>query len=97
MPGILSLTYKCKTMEIKAIINQPVTDLGLGEEFTNDCKKMGFSTLKQILAKTPKELVSTDGFNYNWLGQLVSYLSSNQMLHFLQPFPGMEKADVSAL
>lgn len=91
------MAYKFKTMEIKAIINQPITDLGLGEEFNNDCRTMGFSTLKQILVKTPNELISTDGFNYNFLGQLVTYLSANKMLHFLQPLPGMEKADVSAL
>ncbi|MES2113208.1 MAG: hypothetical protein V4577_30940 [Bacteroidota bacterium] len=84
-------------MEIKAIINQPIADLGLGEEFNNDCKKMGFSTLKQILVKSPSELISTNGFNYNFLGRLVTYLSANQMLHFLQPLPGVEKADVSAL
>lgn len=91
------MSYKCKTMEIKAIINKPITDLGLGEEFDNGCRKMGFDTLKQILIKTPTELISTDGFNYNWLGQLVTYLSANKMLHFLQPLPGVEKADVSAL
>jgi hypothetical protein len=84
-------------MEIKTIINKPITDLGLGEEFDNGCHKMGFGTLKQILIKTPTELISTDGFNYNWLGQLVTYLSANKMLHFLQPLPGVEKADVSAL
>jgi hypothetical protein len=84
-------------MEIKAIINKPITDLGLSEEFDSGCQKMGFGTLKQILIKTPTELISTDGFNYNRLGQLVTYLSVNKMLHFLQPLPGMEKADVSTL
>lgn len=91
------MSYKCKTMEIKAIINKPITDLGLGKEFDKGCQKMGFDTLKQILIKTPTELISADGFNYNWLGQLVTYLSANKMLHFLQPLPGIEKADVSAL
>jgi hypothetical protein len=84
-------------MEIETIINKPVSELGLGEEFNKDCQKMGFGTLKQILLRSPAELIAPDGFNYNGLGMMVRYLSANKLLHFLQPLPGVEKADVSAL
>jgi hypothetical protein len=84
-------------MQIEAIINEPVTKLGLGEEFDNGCRQMGFNTLKDILILTPDQLITTDGFNYNWLGQLVRFLSENKLLYYLQPLPWQEKVDVSQL
>ncbi|SDD99636.1 hypothetical protein SAMN05216464_103279 [Mucilaginibacter pineti] len=84
-------------MEIKEVINKPVNELGVGKEFINGCERMGFKTLKDILVLTPKQLISKDGFNYNWLGDLVKYLSGNGLLHYLQPLPGREKEDVSSL
>jgi hypothetical protein len=84
-------------MDIREIINRPIFELGLKKEFDDRCKIMGFHTLKDILVLSPSELISTVGFTYHWLGDLVSYLSKNKLLHYLQPGPGQEKLDVSSL
>jgi hypothetical protein len=84
-------------MNIKDIINKPFSELGFGKEFDDRCKIMGLHMLKDILLLTPTELISTVGFTYHWLGDLVAYLSKNKLLHYLQPGPGQEKVDVSSL
>jgi hypothetical protein len=84
-------------MDIRSIINKPFSELGLGNDFADRCKIMGFLTLKDILLLTPAELISRVGFTYHWLGDLVSYLSKNKLLHYLQPGPGQEKEDITLL
>lgn len=83
-------------MEIKEIINLPIPELGLDSAFNENCDRMGFHTLKEILIITPAQLVATEGFTYHWLGELVKYLSERGWLHYLQPIAGREKEDISA-
>jgi arsenate reductase-like glutaredoxin family protein len=75
-------------METKNFINRPLTTHQLSEEFIVKSHEMGFCTLDDILQITPEALVNTDGFDYNWLGELVKFLSKNELLHLLQATPG---------
>ena len=82
-------------MEIKTIINLPISELGLSREFNQNCERMGINTLKDILTITPTQLIATPGFDNDWLGELVQYLSENQLLHYLQPMVGGKKEEIA--
>ena len=84
-------------MDIKDIINRPLADLHIGQEFEQKSEAMGFRTLKDVLLLMPKDLIARQGFSYLWLGDLIRFLSENKMLHLLQPLPGQERIDVSTL
>jgi hypothetical protein len=75
-------------MESTALINQPISVLGLSKGFLQASKEMGFETIAGVLATDPAELVTKDGFNYNWLGELVRFLTKHELLDLLQPLPG---------
>ncbi|MDB4921233.1 hypothetical protein [Mucilaginibacter sp.] len=82
----LGLTHKAATKE--DVMYMPIKKLGLGKEFNRQCKTMGFKTLHEVTLIEPMELVELDGFDYNWLSELVKFLNERQLLHLLQPLPG---------
>jgi hypothetical protein len=67
---------------------QSFTALKAGKEFITQCHEMGFKNIQDILRLTPEELITKNGFSYHWLGELVSLLKKNQLLHLLQSIPG---------
>jgi hypothetical protein len=75
-------------MDEKFIINQPINLLGFSEGFLKASKAMGFNTIADMLAIEPMELVNKEGFNYNWLSELVKLLNEHELLYLLQPLPG---------
>jgi hypothetical protein len=75
-------------MDEKSLIYQPISLLGLSKDFLNASKAMEFETIADVLAIEPMELVNREGFNYNWLGELVKFLSKHKLLYLLQPLPG---------
>lgn len=75
-------------MDDKLLIDQPISLLGLSRDFIEASRVMEFGTIKEILAIDPKELVAMEGFNYNWLCELVTFLNKHQLVHLLQPVPG---------
>jgi hypothetical protein len=75
-------------MDEKSFINQPISGLGLSNDFLKTSEKMAFGTIAEILKVDPVDLLKRDGFNYNWLGELIEFLTKHQLLHILQPIPG---------
>ena len=70
------------------MITRPISLLGLSKDFLKASKAMGFETIADILAVQPMILVEKEGFNYNWLGELVKFLTKHKLLYLLQPLPG---------
>lgn len=70
------------------VLRQPVAALSSDPYWREQCRLMGFTTLKDITDLTPAELIQTSGFTYQWLGQLAAFLSEKAQLHLLQPIPG---------
>jgi hypothetical protein len=75
-------------METAECLDKPLTDLGFTEEFCDRSKTMGFLTIKEIIALSPENIVTRNGFSYTWLGELSEFLDKRKLLHLLQPVPG---------
>jgi hypothetical protein len=71
-----------------AIIAQQLGELELSDEFKTRAFEMGFNTLGDIVQIAPDALLSKKEFNYNWFGELITFLSDRKLLHLLQPLPG---------
>lgn len=69
---------------VKELIEQPVEQLGLSDNFIHLCGKMGFEKLTEIIAITPGELIHREGFTFHWLSELITFLEKNNALHLLQ-------------
>ncbi|HEY2582282.1 MAG TPA: hypothetical protein VGI43_10750 [Mucilaginibacter sp.] len=69
-------------------LDKRLNKLGLGNEFNHRCAMMNYKTLRDIVSTPPQEILSREGFTYNWFGELIGYLVENQQLHLLQPTPG---------
>jgi hypothetical protein len=72
----------------QTILNSPIRDLAVSEKFYLRSKLMGFSSLGEIVALPAEVLVSKEEFSYDWLGELTKLMTSQNLLHLLQPRPG---------
>ena len=63
----------------------PVYELPLTENFFLRCKLMGFATLGDVVDTPVNVLLRKEDFTYEWLGELAKYLTSQNLLHRLQP------------
>jgi len=71
-----------------AVLTTPIERLQFTKEFKERSKLMGFQTLHDITSAAPKALMENDAFDYNWLGELVIFLTDRKLLYLLQPTPG---------
>ncbi|PWK72911.1 hypothetical protein LX99_04241 [Mucilaginibacter oryzae] len=71
-----------------AILAVDINELEMSEEFKAASRQMGFGTLQEIIATDAAELFRKDGFNYNWFGELIRYLTEKGLANLLQPLPG---------
>ncbi|SDH15581.1 hypothetical protein [Mucilaginibacter gossypii] len=70
------------------LLNQPFAALSFSEEFRQKSKKMGFSTIGDIISIGPQVLVRMEHFDYIWLGELTAFLTKHGVLNLLQPSQG---------
>jgi hypothetical protein len=75
-------------MDVHILLNQPIQELGLSEEFSKKSSKMGYQTMQDVIDARPEELFGKDDFSYTWLGELTKFLIKHQLLHLLQPAGG---------
>lgn len=80
-------------MEVKnpLILKTPITELEFSDQFILQSEAMGFKTIAEMTDILPEELLKRKGFDYNWLGELVRFLSKHQLLEILQPLPGSSR------
>lgn len=72
----------------KNLVRQPFARLGFTQDFLKASKIMRLDTIADVLKVEPVDLVDKEGFNYNWLGELVKFLNDHELIHLLQPLPG---------
>ena len=77
-----------ENMNDTEILAADLKDLPMTENFYLRSKLMGYTNLEQIIATPPAMIVSKDEFSYSWMGELIRFLMSHNMLHKLQPLPG---------
>jgi hypothetical protein len=70
------------------LLNTPISELGLTENFYLRSKLMGFRILNDIIRTPPEVLVNKTDFNFDWLGELSRFMRMHKLLHILQPIPG---------
>lgn len=70
------------------ILLAKIKDLPVSENFYLRSKLMGFACVQDIVDTPADVLIKKEDFDYNWLGELVSFLKKNNILHTLQPIPG---------
>lgn len=70
------------------ILSAKIKDLPVSENFYLRSKLMGFACVQDIVDTPAGVLIKKEDFDYNWLGELVSFLKNNNILHTLQPIPG---------
>lgn len=70
------------------ILSGAIKDLPVSENFYLRSKLMGFACIQDIVDTPARQLIGKEDFDYNWLGELVSFLRNNNMLHTLQAMPG---------
>ena len=75
-------------MDVHILLNQPIRELGLSDEFSKKSGKMGYRTIQDVIDARPEDLFSKDDFSYTWLGELTKFLIKHQILHLLQPAGG---------
>lgn len=68
------------------ILNNSLDSLTLSNEFKLKAKKLGFSNIQEISKTKPKVLLQMEGFDYNWLGELIDFLKAEGKLNVLQKF-----------
>ncbi|WEA00721.1 hypothetical protein [Mucilaginibacter sp. SJ] len=80
-------------MEAKntAILKTFISELEFSNEFILQSSAMGFETIEEITDISPELLINWKGFDYNWLGELIRFLSKHQLLEVLQPLPGSSR------
>ena len=75
-------------MDTNQLINIPIRNLGLSEEFANNSNKMGYKTIQEIIDTRPEKLLANENFSYTWLGELSEFMMKHDILHLLQPATG---------
>ena len=66
------------------ILNLQLSALPLSNEFKEKSKRLGFETIEDVRKVAPQELILMEGFDYNWLGELIEYMESKGELGLLQ-------------
>lgn len=66
------------------ILDTPIAKLALTEDFKKKSAELGFITIRQMTDKGWGELLIMDGFCYTWFNELVRFLKSHDLLHYLE-------------
>jgi hypothetical protein len=72
----------------QTLLKTPIRELPVSENFYLRSKLMGFYNIGDIVIVPVESLVKKEEFTYDWLGELTKLMTSQKMLHLLQPRPG---------
>ena len=70
------------------LLTADIKELPVTENFYLRCRLMGFSSIGQIINTPVKSIFAKEDFSYSWMGELVRFLMSQNLLHKLQSLPG---------
>jgi len=75
-------------METAQFLSAAITPETISQSFFDQCQKMNFHKMADILQTEPQVLLNQKGFTYHWLSELSIFLKAKDLLHLLQPIPG---------
>jgi hypothetical protein len=70
------------------MLNKSFESCGFSPTFCLQAAKMGYNALRDVIEKSPMEIIANRDFTYTWLGELSEFLEKHKLLHLLQPTPG---------
>lgn len=65
------------------VLTLPVTELGFTHRFKRVAQQMGFATLQQIVALPQAELETLQGYDQEWMEELIEFATTCDFLHLL--------------
>lgn len=65
------------------LLNLPIAELPLSQNFKLRSKLMGFFTLQDIIGAPQKELHELDDYSEHWYFEFVDFLHRKDLLHLL--------------
>ncbi|MBO9672132.1 MAG: hypothetical protein J7577_01710 [Sphingobacteriaceae bacterium] len=65
------------------LLNLPITELSLSENFKLRSKLMGFFTLQDIIETNQKDLHELDDYSEHWYFEFVDFLRRKDLLNLL--------------
>lgn len=71
-------------MDSSLILQQPLKELPLSEEFKNMAEINGFENMEEILSYPAASLLQRQGVNYHLYKELADYLKENKLLHLFK-------------
>lgn len=71
------------TQFIEPILNKPIPQLGLSQDFSVVCELAGFHSMGDLLERHTSELLRLPGFSYHLLSEYVDFLELNRLGHYL--------------
>jgi DNA-directed RNA polymerase alpha subunit len=67
------------------VLNTPIVDLELSEEFKNKTGQLGFKTLASLLEHQPTDLLKLPGFGYRLLTEYIDFLEAAHLGKYIKP------------
>ena len=67
------------------MLNTPINDLEISEEFKNKTGQLGFQTLACLLKYEPHDLAELPGFGYRMLTEMINFLESKKLGNHVKP------------
>ena len=71
-------------MDNSIILQQPLRELPLSEEFKKMAEINGFENMEEILSFPAESLLQRQGVNYHLYKELADYLKENKLLHLFK-------------
>ncbi len=70
-------------MTAAQLLNTPVADLPVSSDFYTSCRRMGFTTLGEVVPLGIIRLSEREHFSYRWLLELIELLRRNGLSSLL--------------
>jgi hypothetical protein len=67
------------------VLNQPIEQLALSEEFKIKTGQLGFNTLAELLEHPPSDLLQLPGFNYRVLTEYIDFIEAAHLGKYIKP------------
>ena len=67
------------------ILNTPISDLNISEEFKNKAGRLGFQTLAELVKCEPDDLAKLPGFGYRMVTEMISFLEERGLGQYVRP------------
>jgi hypothetical protein len=66
------------------ILNQKIVDLPFSEDFKTFSKKLGFTTVADIVTIHASDLIQSEGFTYHMLQEFTQFMQENKLSHLIK-------------